>query len=622
MHFTCRSFIGKNTAESWSQYWENEPDDQLKNFKGHLFGLINLSAKNSSSSINIGHDLIFEINQNYFSTDSNDNIIANLQDTLNSITKNPLYFNYQLKIILLVVLHQQVFVASFGDGKVILQRSSQISLILSGETDQITTISGPIKSADRLFLTTLDFFEKITWNKIKTILVDENIQNIEENFLSLLYSFEDQNQLSAVLIEIHEDIEATEIPESSESLPLSPDLVEKNDNTESADNNLYSIPSVDQPQHSIFVNHQQTFKIGNHKKVQIIIAFLLIVGLLVSSYFGYRKNQTVKTETQYQTLRAELDKKLSNISVVKSLNMETAYQAAKESQNIVNQMVQLNIHQSEVSQFKSQISTILSQTGDSDNFSPDLVYDTSLIVSQPAFSKIITFNSNLYLLDSNHGRLDSLNVANKSTKNVLISDQIKSFTKILVDNNNFYLASSNGLSLVDKTSLTSKIDFQSITPSISVTDLQFWNGSLYVLDNSAQSIWKITPNSTGYGSPVSWLKNNAKLGLGSDSLTIDGKVWVLSESGQITAYLSGIKDNFQPNQTTNFSKTSLLNTAADSDLLAFVDDSKFIYVYKKTGELVSKFNLSKFKIIDLTLDSVNKVIYFLASDQKIYKISL
>jgi hypothetical protein len=612
MHFTCRSFIGKNTAESWSQYWENEPDDQLKNSKGHLFGLINLSAKNSSSSIDIGHDLIFEINQNYFSADSTDNIIANLKDTLNSITKNPLYFNYQLKIILLVVLHHQVFIASFGDGKVVLQRGSQISLILSGETDQLTTISGPIKPDDRLFLTTLDFFEKITWNKIKTILVDENIQNIEENFLSLLYSFEDQNQISAVLIEINEDIEAAEIPESPS---LSSDLVEK-------DENLYSTPPVDQSQHPIFVNHQQTFKIGNHKKVQIIIAFLLIVGLLVSSYFGYRKNQTVKTETKYQTLRAELDKKLSNISVVKSLNMETAYQTAKESQDIVNKMVQLNIHQSEVSQFKSQISIILSQTGDNDNFSPDLVYDTSLITSQPSFSKIITFNSNLYLLDSSHGRLDLLNLANKSTKNILISDQIKSATKILVDNNNFYLASTNGLSLIDKTSLTSKIDFQSVTPSISVTDLQFWNGSLYVLDNSAQAIWKITPNATGYGAPVSWLKNNAKLGLGSDSLTIDGKVWVLSESGQITAYLSGIKDNFQPNQTTNFSKTTLLNTTADSDLLAFVDDSKFIYVYKKTGELVSKFNLSKFKIIDLTLDSANKVIYFLASDQKIYKISL
>jgi hypothetical protein len=145
---------------------------------------------------------------------------------------------------------------------------------------------------------------------------------------------------------------------------------------------------------------------------------------------------------------------------------------------------------------------------------------------------------------------------------------------------------------------------------------------LYIVDNSNQSIWKFVPNSSGFSAPQNWLKDGTKLNIGSNSLSIDGKVWILSESGQITPYLSGVKDNFRTKQTTSFSKASLLNTDADSDFLAFVDDSKFIYVYKKTGELNSKFNLSKFKIVDLTIDSVNKTIYFLASDQKIYKISL
>jgi hypothetical protein len=218
--------------------------------------------------------------------------------------------------------------------------------------------------------------------------------------------------------------------------------------------------------------------------------------------------------------------------------------------------------------------------------------------------------------------LDLVNPVDKSTKNILISDQVKNSSKILVDSNNFYLSSPSNLSLIDKNNLVSKVDFSKTNPSISITDLQFWNGSFYILDNQNQKIWKFTPNSSGFGEPVSWLKNDAKLNLGSASLAIDGKVWVLSESGQITPYLSGVKDNFKPNQITNFSKSDLLNTNIDSDFLVFTDDSKFIYVYQKTGELKSKFNLSKFKIVDLTFDSTNKIIYFLASDQKIYKITL
>jgi len=36
MHFTCRSFIGKNNPQNWSQYWENEPDDlEIQSKKGH-----------------------------------------------------------------------------------------------------------------------------------------------------------------------------------------------------------------------------------------------------------------------------------------------------------------------------------------------------------------------------------------------------------------------------------------------------------------------------------------------------------------------------------------------------------------------------------------------------------
>jgi hypothetical protein len=112
------------------------------------------------------------------------------------------------------------------------------------------------------------------------------------------------------------------------------------------------------------------------------------------------------------------------------------------------------------------------------------------------------------------------------------------------------------------------------------------------------------------------------LEIGSKLLAIDGQIWVLTSSGLINLYTSGLKDNFKQKQNPDLSSVLSFSTHPDSDYLIITDTSKFIYVYQKNGQLISKFNLDKFDILDSTFDPDTKTIYFLASDQKIYKITL
>ncbi len=619
MHFNCRSFIGKNTPLFWSQTWENEPD--TLDTPTHLFGLISLqSQKDSLDPKTIGREIIDQINQSFFAQ-TEGSISQKLSRTIEThLTNNPRQ-DIEINLSLIVVFGQQIYLAVYGQNIVILQRGSQISRLLSGVGNQLFQISGPIKNNDRLLLSTADFVDKISWEKIKSTLIDPKIQNIEETFLTDLYSFEDQNNLSAFLVEFHSE-DGLDDPVSLPTSPPDPEPITP----------PQIIPSVNlQPQPPIIINQKLNqpdiyvksrfkFKISNHKKIQLLVALFLLVGLLISSYFGYQKNQTQKAESNFQNLKSQLEQKLNNISVVKNLNLETTYQSAKEARDIISQMSQLNIHIDQVNQYKSQVDLILSQTGDSDSFQPESVYDTSLITNDPQFSKIIFSQNSLYLLDSNKGRIDSILPKEKSTKSVLISDQIKSSSKILVDNNNLYLLSHSQVYLIEKTGLTSKIDLSG--SSVNITDAQFWNGSLYILDKNAQNIWKSTPSASGYSTPQSWLKNDAKLELGANSLSIDGQIWLLTESGRIFLYNSGIKSKFNQTQEINFTKSANLVTDVDSDFLVFSDNSKFIYVYKKTGEFAFKFNLGNLQALDIAFDAPNKIIYFLASDQKIYKISL
>ena len=97
MHFTCRSLIGKTTPGWWSQYWENEPDDDQKFTKGHLFGLISLESLDAPELQDIGRDIIAKINQFYFSVESF-SVTQNLCQTLSHIQQHPEFAHLKINL--------------------------------------------------------------------------------------------------------------------------------------------------------------------------------------------------------------------------------------------------------------------------------------------------------------------------------------------------------------------------------------------------------------------------------------------------------------------------------------------------------------------------------------------
>ncbi len=286
------------------------------------------------------------------------------------------------------------------------------------------------------------------------------------------------------------------------------------------------------------------------------------------------------------------------------------------AQTTIEKMVALKIHQDEIENYNSQLKTILSQTGSPESYSPDFIYDTTQIIANSQFQKIIFNDDKIYLLDPTNGRIDYFDTNSKSAKSVLTSDKIKTMTNLALDKTNLYLMDDENIYLVGKSDLTSKISLADIKAS----DFKFWNGSAYILDSENQTIWKFTPNSTGFSKAQNWLKNNVKLNLGAASLSINGKIWVLYQSGLISPFLSGVKQEFVPSQTAQFTKTDNIDVTQQKEYLSFVDNNNIIYIYQKSGELLSKYNLGNLKVNDIAFNEIDSLIYILCSDQKIYSI--
>ena len=618
MHFTCRSFIGKSSKGNWSQYWENEPDDPfLTSQHGHLFGLVSLEADSDSDQTSqLGRQIITQINKSYFSPSVEENPLQKLQNSLNSVVTDH-NLTSTTTIITAVIFNQTLYLVVFHTGHCILQRSDKISPLLSGKSGQVTFISGPLQPEDKLFLSTDAFFQKITWSKIKNFLATDSIQNIEEEVLASLYSFDDQTHLSAAIIQLHSDQSggADEPPKekiSSATPPVpAPSTVSPSPWTRLRQK-LFK-------KKDIYISHRQIKQIDKRKRINIIIALVLLAALTVSAVFGFRKNRAAAAEAQFQQLSTQIEEKLKNAVDVKNLSLDSAKEFAGQAEDLLQQIKALDLHPQQVDTFQQQIQTILSQTGSSQNLNMDFFHDTSLIANNPQYTSLIFSSPSLYLIDKNFGRVDSLNVDQKSNKNISISDDIKATVSLVESNNAFYLLTSQSVSRLNKTGTDEKIKLDDVDFSGSPLDIQSWNNALYML--TSNSVVKFTTSGSTFSSST-WLQENQSLPSSPSSFAINGKVWVLSSTGKLQPFIRGQSDSFQPEQPIEAQQARNLVTSIDGDLLAFTDNQNLIYVYQKDGDMKAKYDLGDKKIHDIALDETTNTIYILCHDQKIYKISI
>ncbi|MBP9817453.1 hypothetical protein KBC75_01690 [Candidatus Shapirobacteria bacterium] len=611
MHYTARSFIGRSTPGFWAQYWENEPDDrEVSAARGHLFGLISIhSTDHSFDSSALGHKLIDQINLVF----TPQNLLSSLKNIISQHTTS----TTTITVVLAVTHQNTLYLTSFNQGSVCLRRNSSISRLLTGTEKQYFSLSGPLHANDQIFLVTNEFISSFGWEQVKANLFLPRVQDIEESFLNSMYSSGDQTSLAAAHLTVHFDDDDQSVitppPSPSVTVNISRPTIT---NYQSPVTNIVKSPT--------YVSHQDTGVITRRRHLNIVLAILVLAGLIGVSVYGYQRNQKTKTETQYQTYKSVVVDKINSSKAVRNLNLDSAQSLAKEAKDIVAKMALLKIHQTEITDFQKQISDILTLTGSSENFNPPVAYDTTLINSSARYTEMVLAKNLVYLLDSTSGRIDQVDPVKKSTAIVAKFDDLKSTYSLAENNGLVYVIKDQKINLVNKSELVSKIDISADVPDFSTGSIRFWNGAIYLLTtdkNDQYNLYKFNSNSSGFGAGTVWLKDGVALPTSPSSFAINGSVWVIGRTGQLTPYTRGAKDQFKFNSA-SFTKVNNLVTSLDSELIAFTDGDSQVYIYRKNGESSARYNLGSRQISSLALDSANNQLLVLCTDQKIYKISL
>ena len=362
MHFLCRSFIGPPSSSSWSQYWENEPDDPAASLsKGHLFGLITLSSPHPDLP-SLGRQLIIALNQTYFTA------TLSVKDSLELAAQT---LPPSSKVSLLVIIGQTAHLFTRGSTVIILKRGQQVSQFSQ-------PLSGPIQNLDRFLLSTSEFIDFFTWEKIKSTLAENRVQTIEEIFLPQICLPGQKSNLAASLVEVFTDNseEGNSLPPAEVAPPPKAPFPAK-----------FRFLDLFKPRKSVFVSNFDTPQSLRRRRLNSAVGLLAIILIVTFSLIVYRHNRQSSLNSQYAKLKTSLESNIQNALAVKNLDPASALALVNQAKQILDQMNQLGPNP-EVENYRQQIASFSARLGSASDFNPPSFYDTSLLAPSPAFDHL------------------------------------------------------------------------------------------------------------------------------------------------------------------------------------------------------------------------------------------
>lgn len=363
---------------------------------------------------------------------------------------------------------------------------------------------------------------------------------------------------------------------------------------------------------AIYVNEKSFFQEKNNRSVNIILGGVVFILLIVGTLVGYQKKSAAEQKEKFNSIKNVVEAKMTEIESVRSVNMETALQLAKDAEAMVNNTgsVEKN-YPNEIANLKKQIADIKKTLG-GESIDYEVAYDTSLIKEGNEFRAMAVKDSLIYLWGSNLGQINQVNVDLRSTEKIIADERIKSWFGVINNGEKWIGYNQNKVFEIKRNELIES----EIKGLLSTGEMAGWGGVNYVIDNNSQNIIKL--NSSGEGK--AWLKEGTNLSEEATSISIDSNIWILGKSGKIYKYNRGVNEKFDMSSFPSLNSARNLRTSDKVDFLAYIADENTVVICGKDGKISRKYNFGKVKINDIGVENQNKAILVLAENGKIYRV--
>ncbi|HET7098613.1 MAG TPA: hypothetical protein VFI61_00025 [Patescibacteria group bacterium] len=572
---------GKITAtpdtSGWAQVHEfapNEPDKFLA--KGRLFVVIGTKEVSQGvGDVAVGREILSKIHAEYF-----DGLKQKPFDALKSSLEKALVGVEEtwgdIEIGACAFVNGVVYSAAIGGVTITICRNGALATILESFKNGVTTASGYPKEGDAILMATKSFYQNIPQETIKMALAINNSEQASEILTPVVHGQDGLGSLGAAIINFGEKAifakEKEEFVEVSSSLPQTKSTIEEyREKISGVLGNVFK----KLPQRQIYIKGETENEfVPQNKKLTFSVGVILLIILAVSIIFGIRQKKINETKSKYQSILIEANSEVDQAISLASVSPDKSRELFILSEEKLKQLESLKVKDSKILELKQKIESSRASILGEYIASPQLFLDLSLLSSGFSGDDLSSSGGNIFILDKKGKKIVSVAISSKKSKVVAGPGVIDAPNSLASYEDRAFVLESDGIYEIGNTK--NKVVEKTWGGEALI---RAFAGNIYVLDKSANQIYRYPGNGNTFGEMQNWLAGGTAADFSSiKQWVIDGAVYALNPNSKVLKFSQGSPQSFKI--------TGTIPEIGSVDAIYASDETQFVYFLDKAGKRV------------------------------------
>lgn len=292
----------------------------------------------------------------------------------------------------------------------------------------------------------------------------------------------------------------------------------------------------------VFLKEQKQEEVSpQSKKLTLILGIGLLVILSISVIAGVYKKRALDAKAQYEGILTQSQENLDKAISLASESPEESRNAFTLASEGLKKIEELKVNDQKVTDLKNKIDESRESILGEYRGASELFLDLGLLSSGFKGDTLVTSNGNVFILDIAGKRVVSVEMSTKKSKVVAGPTKIDNATDLASYEDSVYTIEGDGIYQIDETK-------QKVVEKTwdGLAFSRVFGGNMYVLDKSANAIYRHPGNSEGFGEKQSWLSSDTQVNFNEVKMfAIDGAIYVLYPNSRILKYSQGVTQAFR-----------------------------------------------------------------------------
>jgi hypothetical protein len=552
---TSEKLINETAVDTWVQTHDYTPQERSgRREYGRMLAIISLKDTGlvedagRVQKLEMGREVLMRLHEEYFGKKIIDSLL-HIQDALKTVFSEFSGDGSEIEIAVLIIKGKTLYLSCVGGATIhILRYGNLVKIIQSlSASEDVVAASGFLEDGDIFILSTSGFFEVCTMGEVKAALAGQDLRAASDSLVSKLVSAVTEHPSGALLSKIVvEPDDPLQIGSGAGNTPQKdvPRIARVEKEVSGAGGGILRrfLGSVLEKRIIVGEEKFEAKTAFQRRKTALSVGAILIVMLLSSVFFGLKRRAQLDFERSFGDRIAQAEHDLESARDLASLDPERSRELFAKSSALYEEMVNEGIEDERLISMMSELGRSKESILGVYEVDSEVFWDLTLLSEGFSGKELSKSDDTVYVLSSQGDRIASIRIENKRSRIEAGPSVLNGVERIASYVNRIFVISDR--KLVEVTGGNEEeIDSVSVNNFLIGT----FAGNVYLLNSNTSNIYRYSGDGRSFGGRRNWLAE----GVGADfsniiSWAIDGTIWLLDGSGEISRYSAGNRVSFQP----------------------------------------------------------------------------